>query len=96
MVYGSFGPSALEPLAGMLCSAEFHAVLRPSALNSFLQPIGHALGALGAYPESPSTQYSRTLVPKTIPFTGSCQNYGPVLGPSILRHLVFRGPKRGP
>ena len=24
---------------------------------------------------------------------GGCQNYGPFLGPSIMRHLVFRGPK---
>ena len=27
---------------------------------------------------------------------GSCQNYGPFLGPIIIRHLIFRGPKRGP
>ena len=25
-----------------------------------------------------------------------CQNYGPFLGPIIIRHLIFRGPKRGP
>ena len=25
-----------------------------------------------------------------------CQNYGPLLGPIIIRHLIFRGPKRGP
>ena len=23
---------------------------------------------------------------------GRCQNYGPLLGPSRIRHLVFRGP----
>ena len=25
---------------------------------------------------------------------GGCQNYGPFLGPSIIRHLVFRGLKK--
>ena len=25
---------------------------------------------------------------------GGCQNYGPFLGPSIIGHLVLRGPKR--
>ena len=24
------------------------------------------------------------------------QNYGPFVGPIVLRHLIFRGPKRGP
>ena len=28
-------------------------------------------------------------------YMGGCQNYGPFLG-SLIRHLVFRGPKRGP
>ena len=28
---------------------------------------------------------------------GGCQNHGPFLGSSvIIRHLVFRGPKKGP
>ena len=25
---------------------------------------------------------------------GGSQNYGPFLGPFIIRHLIFRGPKR--
>ena len=33
------------------------------------------------YPESPSTQYSRTLVPKTIPLMA--------FGTSVLKYLVF-------
>ena len=27
---------------------------------------------------------------------GGCQNYGLLVGPSIKRHLVLRGHKRGP
>ena len=27
---------------------------------------------------------------------GGCQNYGPFLGPIIIRHLTFRVPKKGP
>ena len=27
---------------------------------------------------------------------GGCQNYGPFLGPIVIRHLIFRGPIRGP
>ena len=27
---------------------------------------------------------------------GGYQNYGPFLGPYVIRHLVFRGPKKGP
>ena len=30
------------------------------------------------------------------PFLNGCQNYGPFLGPILIRHLIFRGPKRGP
>ena len=26
---------------------------------------------------------------------GGCQNYGPFLGPNIIRHLLFRVPKEG-
>ena len=25
-----------------------------------------------------------------------CQNYGPFLGPNIIRHLIFKVPKKGP
>ena len=28
-------------------------------------------------------------------YMNGCQNYGPSLGPIIIRHLIFRGPKRG-
>ena len=27
---------------------------------------------------------------------GGCQNYGPFLVPNIVRHLLFRVPKKGP
>ena len=27
-------------------------------------------------------------------YMGGCQKYGPFLVPGIIRHLVFRGPKR--
>ena len=27
---------------------------------------------------------------------GVCQNYGPFLGPYIIRHQIFRVPKKGP
>ena len=26
-------------------------------------------------------------------YMGGCQNYGPFLGPIIIRHLIFRDPK---
>ena len=31
--------------------------------------------------------------PKAPPYMGGCQNYGPFLGPYIIRHLIFRIPK---
>ena len=27
---------------------------------------------------------------------GGCQNYGPFLVPIIIRHIIFRVPKKGP
>ena len=27
---------------------------------------------------------------------GGCQNYGPFLVPIIIRHMIFRVPKKGP
>ena len=29
-------------------------------------------------------------------YMGGSQNYGPFLAPILIRHLIFRGPKRGP
>ena len=40
--------------------------------------------------------HSNTLLIQLGSHMGGCQNYDPFLGPIIIRHLIFRGPKRGP